>query len=36
MDAGNVYGFGSNYSDTRTLYFEEFFSIPFERHLITL
>tara|TARA_B100000963_G_scaffold251577_1_gene220423 strand:- start:1551 stop:2882 length:1332 start_codon:yes stop_codon:yes gene_type:complete len=30
MDAGNVYGFGANYSDTRILYFEEFFSIPFE------
>ena len=30
IDAGNVYGFGANYSDTRTLYFEEFFSIPFE------
>ena len=27
MDAGNVYGFGANYSDTRTLYFEEFFLI---------
>ena len=34
MDAGNVYGFGSNYSDTRTLYFEEFFSIPFEGTLL--
>ena len=34
MNAGNVYGFGSNYSDTRTLYFEEFFSIPFEGTLL--
>ena len=34
MDAGNVYGFGANYSDTRTLYFEEFFSIPFEGSLL--
>ena len=34
MDAGNVYGFGANYSDTRTLYFEEFFSIPFEGTLL--
>ena len=24
MDAGNVYGFGANYFDSRTLYFEEF------------
>ena len=34
MDAGNVYGFGANYSDVRTLYFEEFFSIPFEGTLL--
>ena len=34
IDAGNVYGFGANYSDTRTLYFEEFFSIPFEGTLL--
>jgi hypothetical protein len=34
MDAGNVYGFGSNYSDTRTLYFDEFFSFPFEGTLL--
>ena len=34
MDAANVYGFGANYSDTRTLYFEEFFSIPFEGTLL--
>ena len=34
MDAGNVYGFGTNYSDTRTLYFEDFFSIPFEGTLL--
>ena len=24
MDAGNVYGFGANYNDTRILYFDEF------------
>ena len=36
MDAGNVYGFGANYSDSRTLYFEEFFSIPFLRNLVAL
>ena len=34
IDAGNVYGFGANYSDSRTLYFEEFFSIPFEGSLL--
>ena len=34
MDAGNVYGFGANYFDSRTLYFEEFFSIPFEGNLL--
>ena len=34
MDAGNVYGFGSNYSDTRILYFDEFFNIPFEGTLV--
>ena len=34
MDAGNVYGFGSNYSDTRILYFDEFFTIPFEGTLV--
>lgn len=34
MDAGNVYGFGANYSDSRTLYFEEFFSIPFAGTLL--
>ena len=28
MDAGNVYGFGTNYSDTRTLYFEDFDIAP--------
>ena len=34
MDAGNVYGFGANYNDTRILYFDEFFSIPFEGSLL--
>ncbi len=34
MDAGNMYGFGANYSDSRILYFEEFFSIPFEGSLL--
>ena len=34
MDAGNVYGFGANYNDTRILYFDEFFSIPFEGTLL--
>jgi len=34
MDAGNVYGFGANYSDTRLLYFYEYFSLPFEGTLL--
>ena len=34
IDAANVYGFGANYSDTRTLYFDEYFTIPFEGTLL--
>lgn len=34
MDAGNVYGFGADYSDTRVLYFDDFFSLPFEGNLL--
>ena len=30
IDAGNVYGFGAEYSDTRVLYFDEFVNLPFE------
>jgi hypothetical protein len=34
FDFGNVTGFGANYSGTRILYFEEFFSLPFEGSLL--